>query len=285
MHSDDEPVGRVLSRRQALAALGLAGAGLTIAGGAGAAYASTGSATASTTSQSVGVVDCVAKPEMTEGPYFVDEGLNRSDIRTDPSDGSTVVGTTLTLNFSVLQVAGGACSALPGAVVDIWHCDAFGIYSDVAANDSVGKKFLRGYQVSNAAGKVKFTTILPGWYQGRTIHIHIKIRTTGTDGNPYEFTSQLYFTEEFQLAYLATEPYSAKGTRDTTNATDMWYAEAGDQMLLTPRRQGRGYTADFCIGLDLSDTAVGGDDSPGAGGPGGPGGPPPTATPTATAAA
>ena len=282
MHSDDEPVGRVLSRRQALAALGLAGAGLTVIGGAGAAYASTGSTAASTAGRSEGVVDCVAKPEMTEGPYFVDEGLNRSDIRTDPSDGSTVVGTTLTLNFSVLQVAGGACSALPGAVVDIWHCDAFGIYSDVAANDSVGKKFLRGYQVSNAAGKVRFTTILPGWYQGRTIHIHVKIRTTGTDGNPYEFTSQLYFTEEFQLAYLATEPYSAKGTRDTTNATDMWYAKAGDQMLLTARRQGRGYTADFCIGLDLSDTAVGGDDSPG---PGGPGGPPPTATPTATPSA
>ena len=284
MHSDDETVGRIFSRRQALAALGLTGVGLTIIGGAGAAYASTGStdAAATTTTTTGGAVDCVAKPEMIEGPYFVDEGLNRSDIRTDPSDGSTVVGTTLTLNLGVLQVGSGGCLPLAGAVVDIWHCDAFGTYSDVAANDSVGKKFLRGYQVSNAAGKVKFTTILPGWYQGRTIHIHVKIRTTGTDGNPYEFTSQLYFTEEFQLAYLATEPYSAKGARDTTNDTDRFYAVAGDQMLLTTRRHGRGYTTDFCVGLDLSDTAVGGDDAPG---PGGPGGPPPAATPTATPSA
>ena len=280
MHDDDEPVGRILTRRQALAALGLAGAGLTIVGSAGAAYASTGSTAASTATQALAAIDCVAKPEMTEGPYFVDEGLNRSDIRTDPSDGSTVVGTRLDVNFSVLQVGTAGCVPLADAIVDIWHCDAFGVYSDVAANDSVGKKFLRGYQVSNAAGKVTFTTILPGWYQGRTIHIHIKIRTTGTDGNPYEFTSQLYFTEEFQLAYLATDPYAAQGTRDTTNATDPWYLEAGDQMLLTPRTRRLGYTADFCIGLDLSDTAVGAPDS---GGPGGP--PPPSPTPTASASA
>jgi len=282
MHSDDEPVGRILNRRQALAVLGLAGAGLTVLGSAGVAHASIGSAT--TESVSAGAVDCVAKPEMVEGPYFVDEGLNRSDIRVDTSDGSLSDGTKLTLDLDVLQITDGVCAPLPDAMVDIWHCDAYGVYSDEAANNSVGKTFLRGYQISNTAGRVRFVTVLPGWYQGRTVHIHIKIRTTGTDGNPYEFTSQLYFTEDFQLAYLATDPYAAKGARDTTNDTDGIYGDIGDQMLLGPRRQGHGWAAGFCIGLDLSDTAVGGDDGQGPGGPPGPppGTPPPSPSPSPT---
>jgi len=275
MHSDDEPVGRILSRRQALTALGLAGAGLTVLGSAGVAHASTHAAT--TENAPAVAINCVAKPEMTEGPYFVDEGLNRSDIRIDTSDGSMVDGTKLTINLDVLQITDGVCRPLPAAVVDIWHCDAYGVYSDEAANDSVGKTFLRGYQVSNAAGRVRFVTVLPGWYRGRTIHFHIKIRTTGTDGNPYEFTSQLYFTEEFQLAYLATDPYAAKGARDTTNETDGIYGDIGDQMLLRPHKQRTGWVAGFCIGLDLSDAAVGADDGMG---PGGPPGPPPSDAPT-----
>ncbi|HEX6358339.1 twin-arginine translocation pathway signal protein [Actinophytocola sp.] len=267
MHDDDVPVGRVLGRRQALAILGLSGVALTVAG------AGTAAAT------DCGPVDCVAKPEMTEGPYFVDEGLNRSDIRSDPSDGSVSAGTTLTMNLRVLQISDGRCAPLPDAVFDVWHCDAAGLYSDIAQEGSVGRKFLRGYQVTDRAGRVRFTTVLPGWYRGRTVHIHIKIRTTGTDGNPYEFTSQLYFTEEFKARYLTAEPYASKGMPDTTNAQDGIYSAGGvgDQMLLRPNRRGRGYAADFAIGLDLSDTAVGADDGFG----GGPGGPPPTDPPTA----
>jgi protocatechuate 3,4-dioxygenase beta subunit len=274
MHDDDEPVGRLLSRRQALVTLGLAtGAGLAVAAGA-------------TTAQAAGrpantAVDCVAKPEMTEGPYFVDEGLNRSDIRVDTSDGSVSIGTKLTLDLNILQITEGVCAPLAGAQVDIWHCDAAGVYSDEAANDSVGKTFLRGYQLSDSRGRVRFITVLPGWYQGRTVHIHLKVRTTGTDGNPYEFTSQLFFSEEFDAAFLATDPYAAKGTPDTTNATDGIYQTVGDQMLLAPKRQGRGWSACFAIGLDLSDTAVGAPDGGmgGPGGPGGPSGPPPSGPP------
>lgn len=256
MHSDDEPVGRILSRRQALALMGIAGAGLAVAGGAGAAQA----ATRTDAGVSAGAVDCVAKPEQVEGPYFVDEGLNRSDIRIDTSDGSVVAGTRLSLNLSIVSVTGGSCTALPGAKVDIWHCDATGIYSDEAANDSVGHNFLRGYQITDRAGRARFTTILPGWYTGRTIHLHVKVRTTGTDGNPYEFTSQLYFPSAFDTAFLATDPYAASGTPDTTNDTDFIYADGGDQMTLSPRKQGKGWTADFCIGFDLSDTSVGAGD-------------------------
>ncbi|MEU4237789.1 hypothetical protein [Actinoplanes sp. NPDC026619] len=272
MHDDDEPVGRLLSRRQALVTLSLAtGAGLAVAAGAG--------ATAQAAARPpVTTIDCVAKPEMTEGPYFVDEGLNRSDIRIDTSDGSVSAGTKLTLDLSILQITEGVCAPLADAQVDIWHCDATGVYSDEAANDSVGKTFLRGYQVSDRHGKVRFITVLPGWYQGRTVHIHLKVRTTGTDGNPYEFTSQLFFTEEFNAAFLATDPYAAKGTPDTTNATDGIYNTVGDQMLLQPTRQGQGWSACFAIGMDLSDTAVGAPDG-GMGGPGGPGGPPPSGPP------
>ncbi|GHF35064.1 protocatechuate 3,4-dioxygenase beta subunit [Amycolatopsis bartoniae] len=268
MHDDDRPVGSVVSRRRALAILGGTGAVLTLTGA--------GIAQGSTPAEAGRTVDCVAKPEAIEGPYFVDEMLNRSDIRSDPSDGSVVEGIPLRLDLQVLQV-NGRCAPLRGAQVDIWQCDARGIYSDMAVENTTGKKYLRGYQLTNGAGNVRFTTILPGWYTGRTVHIHIKIRTTGTDGNPYEFTSQLYFTEEFKATYLNTAPYIDEGAPDTTNDTDFIYAEGGDQMVLRPRRLGHGYSANFAIGLDLSDTAVGADDSDTSGGlP--PGGTPPPAS-------
>ncbi|HEX6356184.1 twin-arginine translocation pathway signal protein [Actinophytocola sp.] len=263
MHDDDEPVGRVLGRRQALAILGMSGMALTVAGVGVAGAASASSTTNADT------VDIVVKPEMTEGPYFVDENLNRSDIRVDTSDGSVVDGTALRLNLRIMSVASTGAVPIKGAQVDVWHCDAFGVYSDVAAEGTVGKKYLRGYQLTNGDGKVQFLTILPGWYQGRAIHIHVKVRTTGTDGNPYEFTSQLFFTEEFKTAYLATQPYASKGTPDTTNSTDMWYATGGDQMVLSPKTTDEGLKADFTIGMDLSDTAVGASDSFSAGGGGG----------------
>jgi protocatechuate 3,4-dioxygenase beta subunit len=278
MHSDDEPVGRVLDRRQALAVLGLTGATLAMVGGAGVARAAT-----DTAGNRPSGVDCVAKPEMVEGPYFVDEGLNRSDIRIDTSDGSIVDGARLTLNLAVQQITNCVCSPLPAAMVDIWHCDAHGVYSDEADNNSLGRTFLRGYQITDRAGRVRFVTILPGWYVGRTVHLHIKIRTTGTDGNPYEFTSQLYVPTAFSTGYLATDPYASHGNPDTTNETDMFYGDVGDQMLLVPHRQGRGWAADFRIGLDLSDTEVGDDD--GGGFPGGPPGGPPSGGPSASASA
>ncbi len=283
MDNDDMPVGRVLSRRRALALFGAAGVTFTAIRATSLAMADTTTANGATGS----AVDCVAKPEMTEGPYYVDEGLNRSDIRIDTSDGSVAAGTTFSLVLRVSQIVDCVRKPLPGAIVDIWHCDAGGVYSDIAAEGTTGKNFLRGYQVTNSGGIAKFTTILPGWYQGRTVHTHVKIRTTGTDGNPYEFTSQLFFTEGFKTAYLATAPYAAKGAPDTTNATDMHYAGIGDQMLLNPSATDDGYEATFSIALDLSDTAVGADDSfqmGGGGQPGGDGPPPPGApTPTPTA--
>ncbi|MEO6082002.1 MAG: twin-arginine translocation pathway signal protein [Umezawaea sp.] len=244
MHDDDEFIGRVLSRRKAITLLGAAGAVLTAGGGIASAVPQ---ATPKVAAQAV---NCVVKPQMTQGPFYVDEGLNRSDIRTDPSDGTTVAGTKLTLNLSVLKVT-SSCASLQGATVDLWQCDAYGRYSDVADNNTVGKKFLRGYQVTNSSGLATFVTILPGWYTGRTVHFHIMVRTRTTSGSTYKFTSQLFFTEEFKAVYLKQQPYLSHGVPNTTNSSDGIYRNGGSQMLLTPAKVSDGYTADFAIGLNI----------------------------------
>src|SRR3989442_651690 len=128
-----------LTRRELLALAGSAAA----AGLLGCGSAAAGSTTSSPTSPTPTAGSCVMTPQLTEGPYFVDERLNRSDIRVDPSTGVVSAGVPLTLNVRVSQIAGGACSALAGAFVDIWHCDAGGVHSDEAAMNSTGKRFLR----------------------------------------------------------------------------------------------------------------------------------------------
>jgi protocatechuate 3,4-dioxygenase beta subunit len=197
----------------------------------------------------------MVRPEQTEGPYFVDEELNRSDIRTDPSDGSTKGGPPLQLTFNVTKVSSTDCIPLVGAIVDIWHCDAEGQYSDV--NDSgqgfntLGKKFLRGYQTTDANGAVQFTTIYPGWYQGRAVHIHFKIRADLTSATAYEFTSQLYFNDTLTDQVHAQQPYAAKGQRDTRNTGDGIYSNGGDRLLLSLAPSGSGYAGAFDIALQV----------------------------------
>jgi protocatechuate 3,4-dioxygenase beta subunit len=153
------------------------------------------------------------RPALTEGPYFVDEMINRSDIRSDPSDGSIKEGTPLNLTLYVSQINGSGCTPLAGAQVDVWHCDAAGVYSDASdpGFNTKGQKFLRGYQVTDANGMAKFTTIYPGWYQGRAVHIHFKIRTDPSSASGYEFTSQWFFDETLTDQVHAQQPYAAKG--------------------------------------------------------------------------
>ncbi|MGB3311112.1 MAG: intradiol ring-cleavage dioxygenase [Nodosilinea sp.] len=205
---------------------------------------------------------CTVRPQQTEGPYFVDEGLNRSDIRPDPATGSVKPGIPLTLQFRVSQVGATACVPLAGAVVDVWHCDAAGAYSDVAdrRSNTVGQAFLRGAQVTNADGTAEFTTIYPGWYPGRTVHIHFKIRgniTTNQGANQsanqgYEFTSQLYFDDALTNRVYAQAPYNASGQRPTRNQNDGIFRNGGDRLMLSVTQTGEGYTGRFEIGLDLA---------------------------------
>ena len=189
---------------------------------------------------------------MTEGPYFVDEQLNRADISADPVSGSVKEGVQLALRLGVHRVSGDTCTPLSGAHVDVWHCDASGLYSDVAANNTVGEKFLRGYQLTDANGAATFTTIYPGWYMGRAVHIHIKVRTDPTSQQGYEFTSQLFFDEATTDGVYAQAPYSSRGTRDTLNANDMVYRAGGDQMLLRLSQDGQGYLGTIDIGLQIA---------------------------------
>jgi len=239
---DDKPVGRLLTRREVLVSFGALGlAFLTACSLPSGAERSSPSAA------------CVVRPELTEGPYFVDEDLRRSDIRTDPTDGTRKEGLRLDLSFQLMQL-GAACEPLPDARVDVWHCDALGVYSDVSDPnfDTIGKKFLRGYQLTDERGVARFVTIYPGWYSGRAVHIHFKVRYGGTGSGVYDFTSQLFFPDELTDQVHAQPPYASKGQRDTRNAQDAIYLQGGDQLLLKPSRAGRSYTASIALALDLS---------------------------------
>jgi protocatechuate 3,4-dioxygenase beta subunit len=218
----------IFSRRKLLGLAGAAGAvyvvgsgrdgrllGLSHTAGEGTAMAADGQALA-----------CVLTPAKTEGPYFVDERLNRSDIRVDPSDASVEQGVPLRLTINVYDVAND-CAPVQGAAVDIWHANARGAYSDVSQNGTVGQKWLRGYQNTDANGSVQFLTIYPGWYSGRAIHIHFKIRLYDGSSETYEFTSQIFFDESVNSAVMQQGAYSGRGQADTRNSTDNIYGSDG----------------------------------------------------------
>ena len=245
MDNDDILRGRVLTRREALALMGAMGmSGVLVYAGCSSATEPTSDATGS----------CVVRPELTEGPYYVDEELNRSDIRSDPSTGTVKPGALLRLTVNVSQITGNACAALAGAVVDVWHCDALGVYSDVSdpSFDTVGQKFLRGYQATDANGVASFTTIYPGWYQGRAVHIHFKVHSASSSSSAYEFTSQLFFDDALTDQVHAQQPYAAKGRRTLRNSGDGIYQQGGSQMLLSVSQTSDGYAATFDIALQTT---------------------------------
>ena len=190
---------------------------------------------------------CVVRPQQTEGPFFVDEHLNRSDLRSDPATGLARPGVPLSVTFRVSRTSAGLCGPLVGALVDVWQCDAMGVYSDLGG--ASGTKFLRGYQVTDDAGVARFSTIFPGWYSGRTVHLHFKIRSAPGAVTRSEFTSQLYFDDAVTEAVLTQAPYNSRGRRDTTNQTDSVFANGGTQLLLPVRQDGSGYAGVFDIAL------------------------------------
>lgn len=200
--------------------------------------------------RAVETLACVTRPALTEGPYFVDERLNRSDIRADPSNNTVKTGVPLKLNFSVSRVSGEACAPLPGAQVDVWHCDALGAYSDVAAGmgnpSTQGQKFLRGYQITDSNGVAAFTTIYPGYYNGRTVHIHFKIRLFSGSTKTYEFTSQFFFDDSLSDQVFTLAPYNTKGARTTRNNNDGIY---NSQILISFTQDADGYAGTIDIGL------------------------------------
>jgi protocatechuate 3,4-dioxygenase beta subunit len=242
MHNDDRPVGRMLSRRKALALFGASAASF-----APRALAQTGAG-----DPRLATPDCVAQPEQTEGPYFVDKALERADIRVDPSTGTISAGVPLALEFVLSRVtAANTCDVLPRAQVDIWHCDALGKYSDVSdrSGDTRGQQFLRGYQVSDANGVVRFTTIYPGWYRGRAVHVHFKVRTPGDNGRTDEFTSQVYFPDELTDRVHMEQPYASNRGQRLLNERDMIFREGGTQLILPVVPRADGYAATYRIAM------------------------------------
>ena len=199
-------------------------------------------------------LNCFIRPQQTEGPYFIDERLNRSDIRTDPLSGSRSQGIPLRLTLQVFQLNNEACIPLEGAIVDIWHCDALGVYSDVIDQNfnTKGQQFLRGFQTTNSEGIAEFITIYPGWYPGRAVHIHFKIRTHENRQSGYEFTSQLYFDGSLSNQIYAQAPYNQREQNMTPNELDGIFQFGGEQLTLQTSEDEDGYRSQFKIGLKLN---------------------------------
>jgi len=160
----------------------------------------------------------------------------------------------LALTFAVARVSGSDCTPYEGAVVDLWHCDALGEYSGVPGgagqSDTSDARWLRGYQVTDANGIATFTTIYPGWYSGRAVHMHFKIRTNPASNSGTELTSQLFFDDALSAEIFTTrEPYSEKGTQDVTNDRDNIFAGSNGQLTLSLTPDGDGYAATFAVGV------------------------------------
>lgn len=238
----------------------------------------------------------ILTPSEAEGPYWIDEKLKRSDVRLDPTTKLMESGLPLTLNVKISQLKDGLIKPLAGAYVDIWHCNATGEYSDVAQNGTTGRKFLRGYQVTDDKGQVQFTTIYPGWYQGRTVHIHARVRTFSDTTPTHDFTTQMYFDESVTAHVYKQAPYKNRPNRDTFNSRDGIFqattrvGEAsrpnGELLMVKLVEESKHAIGTFDILLDLAkvpaksqgDRGPGGPGGPGGFGPGrrgGPGGPPP----------
>jgi len=226
---DERQTGRIFGRREVASLLGAAGLAVPLVQALGSAPV------------------CFVRPEQTEGPYFLDEKLNRSDIRLDPSDGSVAEGVPLELVLRVAELASRACDPLGGARVDVWHCDFRGFYSGVLDRgyDTRGKKFLRGCLATDPEGTARFRTVFPGWYPGRTVHIHFKIRTRSGG----EFTSQLYFDDALTDEIHRRPPYAGRGARLLRNGDDFVYRNGGEQLLVALERMGDGYRGAFGVAL------------------------------------
>jgi protocatechuate 3,4-dioxygenase beta subunit len=241
MRDDDRMVGRVLTRREVVGLLGLSGVAVFVDPLGGQAPA-----------PAVGAPVCVVQPEQMEGPYFSDVMLNRRDVRSDPPSSTPKPGALLDVTFNVTEMGpNGACAALAGAHVDIWQCDAAGVYSDAkdTAFNTVGQKFLRGYQLTDKNGVARFTTIYPGWYPGRAVHIHFKIRTNPKGPAGREFTSQLYFDEAMTDRVHASQPYASRGNGRTLNEQDGIFKNGGRQLVLAVSEKSGGYAGAFNVAL------------------------------------
>jgi protocatechuate 3,4-dioxygenase beta subunit len=221
-----------LTRRSLLRLAGVAAAAV----GADALKGSwfTDEASAGPAAVASGAVSCVLAPEQTEGPYYVANEKARRNI----TEGRP--GRPLTLRLAVVDAS--TCRPIKGAAVDVWHCDALGSYSGVDGDDGT---FMRGVQRTNAQGIATFRTVYPGWYQGRTVHIHVKVHVRGN----VVHTGQLYFPDRVTDAVYRRSPYSRRPNRDVRNTADAIYRNGGRRSLLGLKKSGTGYVGTIRMGV------------------------------------
>jgi protocatechuate 3,4-dioxygenase beta subunit len=187
-----------------------------------------------------GLVTCVLAPQMTEGPYYV-EG---DKVRRNVTEGRP--GVPLALRLTVVDVS--SCKPIRNAAVDIWHCDAGGVYSGTSVQSTQDRAFLRGIQRTDRNGLALFRTIYPGWYPGRAVHIHLKVYIGGNTVH----TGQLFFPDALTDAVYRRAPYNRRPGRDTRNASDSIYRNGGSRSLLRIARSGKGYVGRITMGVALS---------------------------------
>jgi len=198
-----------------------AAAGAALAFGCGSSPTSPDATSPSTTTTGSTNAACAVTPSETAGPYPSLVDLNRSDIR----DGRT--GTLLTLTVKVVNV-NAACAAVANADVEVWHCDSAGNYSEYGTQTA--QNYLRGIQTTNSSGEVTFTTIYPGWYQGRATHIHLEVKTNGVSRK----ITQIAFPESTNNTVYRTGVYSSRGSNPTSNLSDGIFADSLSSELVTP---------------------------------------------------
>ena len=225
-----------LTRRRSLERLG--GLLVTAVGAAGLKIdSSEGAGPAAVAS---GEVSCVLTPEQTEGPYYIaNEALRRNITEGRP-------GAPLLLRAFVVNAS--TCKPIKAAAVDIWHADAGGVYSGFGSG-AASRTFMRGIQRTNAKGLALFRSVYPGWYQGRTVHIHVKVHLGGN----VVHTGQLYFPDTVTDAVYRKHPYSARPNRDVRNAADSIFRNGGSKSLLSVKKNSAGvYVATIMMGVHRS---------------------------------
>jgi protocatechuate 3,4-dioxygenase beta subunit len=226
-----------VGRREALGVMGAAGAALAFGCGGSPTSPDTSSSTTTTTGSTNAA--CAVTPTETAGPYPSLTDMFRSDIR----DGKT--GTLLTLTVKVVNV-NAACAAVANANVEVWHCDSAGNYSEYGTQTA--QTYLRGIQTTNSNGEVTFTTIYPGWYQGRATHIHLEVTINGVSRK----VTQIAFPESVNNTVYGSGVYSSRGSNPTSNLSDGIFADSLSSELVTPSGDvTNGYTATCQIGVLL----------------------------------
>jgi len=225
-----------VGRREAILMFGAAGAALTLGCGGESPTSPTTTSGGSTTGGTTNAA-CAVTPSETAGPFPSLTDLIRSDIREGKS------GTTLSLTITVVSSANN-CSPVENVNVEIWQCDATGNYSQYGSQTA--QTYLRGIQTTNSNGEVTFTTIYPGWYQGRATHIHAEVTRSGAVVK----TTQMAFPESTNATVYRTGVYASKGTNPTSNTRDGIFADSIDSELATVSGDpGSGYTATFRIAI------------------------------------